>query len=200
MTDEAESTSGATEEASGEPGQGTIQQSADDQVKYSTYQKVLTEKKNTQERLRETEAKLAAFVDSQREAKENTLKEQNEYKALFEQREEELKATKERLTNVNSQIDIAFKVTAFLGAVDGDIPAKYRSFIDTASIILNPETKQVDEMSVASAVEKFKKQYPELIKVPHKATSTNVYPTGDAANTGPRSISDIALSGNLFSK
>lgn len=154
----------------------------DEKVEYSTYKKVLTEKKNQSERLRAAEAKIAEFETSQREKDENDLKETNQFKTLYENAKVELKESKDAFKGLSGKLTTAVKIEAFKETIDGDVASKYHGFIDSESIIIDPETGEVDQMSVKSVVEKFKADHSQLITLPTNKTSTNPYPKGESGS------------------
>lgn len=120
-------------------------------------QELLGEKKKVSEKLKSLET-LA------KEKEEKELKEKEDYKTLVQLREEELTKTKSELESERFQRQQGMKLDAFLSILDGKVDSKYWGMIDLEKISINPETKQIDQMSVSKAVEDFRKTYPELIK------------------------------------
>lgn len=120
-------------------------------------QELLGEKKKVSEKLKSLET-LA------KEKEEKELKEKEDYKTLVQLREEELTKTKSELESERFQRQQGMKLDAFLSILDGKVDSKYWGMIDLDKISINPETKQIDQMSVSKAVEDFRKTYPELIK------------------------------------
>lgn len=139
-----------------------------DKVAYETYQKVLAEAKNAKEKLRALEAEKQNSLDAK-------LREQNEWKALAEQKEKSLAETTARLTELESTILESVKLNAFQRHLGGKIKDDaYYQFVDTASIAYNPDTKRVDEESVKSVVADFVKKHSALVefksgKMPNEA-------------------------------
>lgn len=120
-------------------------------------QELLGEKKKVAERLKSLET-------LQKEKEEKELKEKEDFKTLVQLREEELNKTKSELESERFQRQQGMKLDAFLSILDGKVDSKYWGMIDLEKISVNPDTKQIDQMSVGKAVEEFKKTYPELIK------------------------------------
>lgn len=183
MTEAATVPSGDVRNSSGadeDNGKGNDDGSAD-VVSYRSYQKVLTEKKNLSERMREKEEALEKLLSEKREAEEKNLASQNQYKELYEKTKQELDEQRGNYSSLISDIDTQRKIAAFLGAVGGGIAKKYHVFIDTNSILADPETGEIDEMSVTKEVERFMAEHQQLVERPHDKKTTSVYPKGEAS-------------------
>lgn len=146
-----------------------------DFVAYDTHRKLLTEKKKLQERLREFES------EDQKRREDELLKQQN-YKALLENRDEELNKTRGKLQELESQFNNSRKLDSFLNSLGGNVEAKYWSLIDLDKIIFDPETNIIDDMSVTKLVEDFRKEHSRLIDTkdnsPKLPTSAPASPNG----------------------
>ncbi|RKZ07634.1 hypothetical protein DRQ25_11110 [Candidatus Fermentibacteria bacterium] len=139
-------------------------------VSYDSHRKLLGEKKRLAEQLTESLAKNAKNDQEKNEAEEKRLKDNEEWKTYAEKKEQEANEARAKLTETTSQIADAKKLDAFLNTLDAKIDRKYWGFIDTDSIVTNPESGEIDEMSVAKAVEAFKANYAEIIQYPGKTT------------------------------
>ena len=159
MSDNAKGSSGADQDNS-----SGVSGSQEQSVSYETHRKLLGEKKRRDEELAEVKRQLDSMLKEKQEAEEKRLLETNEFKTLYESQKEktmkletELKTREERETN-------ARKLNAFLKHLGGSVEDKYWVHIDIDKIAVNPETKEVDEMTVTKEIERFKATYPELIK------------------------------------
>lgn len=184
-SDGQQSAGGATNNASSgseeDQGHGEAQVAEkEDQVSYRSYQKVLTEKKNFQSRLQNAEAELEAIRLQQQEAEESKLKEQNEYKVLYEKIKGEVAEKDEKFNSLVDDIQRQRKIAAFSSALKGQVKPAYHNFINTDEIVVDPETGEIDEMSVTREVERFSTEYPELVLRPHDKRSTSTFPQGEA--------------------
>lgn len=159
--------------ASGKPINETGTASGDqnnDYVSHTTYKKTLTQLKNTQEKYKEREALLQQYQIKEQEAEKKRLEEQGEYKKLLEmERQQKVQSQKERDEYKKSLLD-AHKLNAFNEKLPSKISnPKYYNFVDTDSIVIDPETGLVDETSVDNAVNTFVKEHHQLLdtkKVP----------------------------------
>jgi exonuclease VII small subunit len=144
--------------------------SGDDQKKdlvaYETHQKLLGEKKRTAEKLSQAEKELEDLRARERERENAELERNKNFEQLLKNRETELKEAQEKLSKVDSERVFARKIDAFLKTLGGDLPEHYWGLIPLEEIALDPTTKSVDEMTVAKAVEAYRKLYPETIKTP----------------------------------
>lgn len=145
-------------------------ESKDDTVKYETYRKTLSEAKRAKERLAELEREKAERDAADKEAEEQRLKDEQKWKEYAEKKEAEANEWKTKFDTTTSQIVDAKKLDAFLNTLDGKVDRKFWNFIDTDAIMTNPETGEIDDMSVAKTVESFKANYPELIVYPGQKT------------------------------
>jgi len=137
-----------------------------DLVAYETHQKLLGEKKRTAEKLSQTEKELEELRARERERENAELERNKNFEQLLKNRETELKEAQEKLSKVDSERVFARKIDAFLKTLGGDLPEHYWGLIPLDEIALDPTTKSVDEMTVAKAVEAYRKLYPETIKTP----------------------------------
>ena len=147
-----------------------------DVVKYETYNKVLTEAKKLKDKVKEYETVL-------QQSQEQKLKEQNEYKLLWEQEKTKAQHLSTVLNEQEKSIINGLKYHEFEKHLGGKLKDKeYATFVDFEKIILNPETKQVDEDSVKVVAADFVKKHSSLVefqnagKLPNQAAS-NYIPT-----------------------
>lgn len=163
------------QQASGEPQQSSGAVESKDKVAYESYQKAVKEMQLAKERAKAAEAQL-------QQLQEGKLKEQNDWKALAEQKEKTLAETTQRLNELESTIVESVKLSAFQRHLGGKIKDEaYYSFVPVDSIVYNPETKKVDEESVKSAVSEFVKRHASLVefkqgKMPNEASSGSRVP------------------------
>ena len=128
-----------------------------DTVAYETHRRLLGEKKALQ-------AKFEELVNANSAKDEQALAEQGEYKGLYEQSKTAVEDLKGKLADAQTQQDNFRKLRAALGALGGKVDQKYYSHIGIDNILLDPDTGEVDEMSLTKTVEKFKKDHGVLIQ------------------------------------
>jgi len=161
----------------------TETRTVNDVVKYETYSKVLSEAKKLKEKVKEYETVL-------QQSQEQKLKEQNEWKALAEQYKSKLDQTSHVLQEQEKSIVNGLKFHEFEKHLGGKLKDKeYATFVEFDRIVLNPETKQVDEDSVKTVAADFIKKHASLVefqgsgKLPNQAAK-NYVPMG-------KSVSDM---------
>jgi hypothetical protein len=94
----------------------------------------------------------------------------------------------------------ARKLESFLGTLDGKVDRKYWGHINLDSIVIDPDSGQVDEMSVTKEIERFKKEFPEVIRKPSGPGVPNQSPKPPSgAVSNDDAISKIVSSG-LFGR
>jgi len=74
------------------------------------------------------------------------------------------RTAKQKLSEYEQREVTRKKLASILDAVDGDIDSKFYGLIDYNAVVINPETGDVEQMSVTKAVEGIKKNFPEIIR------------------------------------
>ena len=134
-------------------------------VAYSTYRKVLSQEKNLRARLEEANSKLAEQKAKEQAEEEKRLSEQGEYKKLLDLERKKREELEGKNAEYHRSILDAHKLNAFKEKLNGRVanPAYY-DFVDLDNIVINPDTGDIDEVSVQSVVDKFVMEHSPLIK------------------------------------
>lgn len=140
-------------------------------VAYETHLKLLDEKKKLKERLDSLEA-------AAKKREEDDLKAKEDFKKIAELKEQEANEFKQKLELVEARERNAIKLDAFLKTLDGKVDQKFWGHVDLDAILVNPDTGELDKMSVAKVVEKFRKEYPEIIQRPGQNQLPNAAAAG----------------------
>lgn len=160
MVEQTSIPDGETAKADGEA--GGKQEST---VKYETYDKAMRSLAKAKEEKRLLEQRLAELDQKDREMQETKLKEQGEYKKILEQRELELKSLKERFAEEERQKVISKKLNAFVKNLPGELAHNDMLLhVDVEQIAIDPETGEVDKLTVDKQVSTFVQNYPFGIK------------------------------------
>lgn len=184
MSEANDSVNQAEEHTENTSGDSDVQRDSNqDVVKYETYRKVLSEKKRRDEEVRTLREKVEEFERSQKEAQEKTLEEQNKWKEIADLRTKELQETQNKLQTLTQSQREAMKLDSFLSSLGTQLPKQYWGLVNLDEIKLNPETNEVDDMSVTSAIEHFRNSYPEILQSRSSATTPAKAPRGTAAAT-----------------
>jgi len=138
-------------------GSGEVVEPKPDTVNYETHRKLLGEKKKLQARLTEIEAQGKA-------EREKVLAEQGEYKDLYTQSKEQVEALTGQLNEATERQNNFVKLRAVLSAIDGKIDQDYYGHLGIENVLLDPDTGEVDKMSVSKVVEAFKAKHSVLIQ------------------------------------
>lgn len=127
-------------------------------VSYDTHKRLLGEKKKLQERLEQ-------FESQAKQKQEEDLKSQNQYKLLYDNALKERESLSKKLEDNDQRWNNAIKLDSFMNSLNGrKIEAKYAGFINLDQILLDPESGQVDALSVQREVERICKEFPEIVK------------------------------------
>jgi hypothetical protein len=164
MTDQ-KADSVATPESSAIPEQKPV---TNDKVAYETYQRVLAEAKKLKD-------KVKTYEESLQKQSEEKLREQNEWQKLAEQYKGKLEETSKALQEKDEAISNGIKYDAFRRNLGGDL--KSDDFLDKIpfdKIVINPETKQIDEDSAKMAAAEFAKKYSYLVDFKQTSKMPNI--------------------------
>lgn len=176
MTDSVESPSGTANEK--DPSGALNTDAAGDKVAYETYQRVLDQRKKDQEKLTELQGKLNELsefkANVEKEAQtvqEEKLKNEGNWKALVEQRDNKIREYEAKLSDLNNKVENydknindMIKLSAFDRALGGKLKKdEYYSFVNTDKIVINPETNQVDMDVLKQYANEFQNNHKELI-------------------------------------
>lgn len=160
---------------------GSTETTNQDKVAYDTYRRVLSEAKKLKEQLRSLE-------EEKTKSHESKLKEQNEWKTLAESYKEQLDKTKSVLVEQEQSIVNGMKYQEFEKHLGGRLRDKeLATHIDFERILINPETKRIDDESVKGVVSDFVKKYSYLVdfgsapRVPNEAARS-----GSVSSSGKR--------------
>lgn len=152
---------------------GSTESSTQDKVAYETYKRVLSEAKKLKDQVR-------AYEEERTKSHESKLKEQNEWKVLAETYQQQLEQTKSVLNEQEQSIVNGMKYQEFEKHLGGKLKNKdYATFIEFDKIVMNPETKRIDDESVKGVVSAFVKQHAHLVefaggqRMPNEAARNN---------------------------
>lgn len=154
-------------------------ESVEEKVSYETHKKLLAQRKADQEKIKnlqlqfeETQKALNLIKDKEREVMEEKAKGNGDFKALLENRENEIKTLQEQLNSFksekesleNSFIDMV-KLSAFNEALGGKIKhKKFYSLVELDKIAIDPETKRVDSSTLKDYVKNFTTEFKDIIE------------------------------------
>jgi uncharacterized protein YhaN len=155
-----------------------------DQVSYETYQKLLSQRKKDQERLATLEKEQAELLDRKKQDEEHKLNEKGEYKKIIELRESKISELSSKISelengakNLEEQLTARKKLEAFLTKLPARLIDKdYLRLVDFDEIIVDPDTREVDNESLDNAVNSFVKKHGRLLEtkktgMPNDATT-----------------------------
>jgi hypothetical protein len=157
---------------------GSTETTNQDKVAYETYKRVLSEAKKLKEQLKTLE-------EEKTRTHESKLKEQNEWKTLAESYKGQLDQTKAVLVEQEQSIVNGMKYQEFEKHLGGRLKNKdYATFIDFDKIVMNPETKRIDDESVKGVISEFVKNHYPLVefsggaRVPNEAARAGIVTGG----------------------
>jgi hypothetical protein len=176
----------ASQDHSGANGQGSNQnestsgagdnQSKDDVVKYETYSRVIKDLKKAQSKADELERII-------QEQTTKTLKEKEDFKALYENTQAELKKKETELNDINQKIEVSRKYKAFCNYLNEKHGARladddYGQLVDLDKIVINPDTGEVDKLSLSNYADDFAKKRSHIIVKTNQAGLPSESPKG----------------------
>jgi hypothetical protein len=160
-------------QTSGQPLNPVDSEQKQDVVKYDTYQKVLNEKKKRDEELRKANEQISAFEQERKNIQEQSLREKEDFKKLFESRDGELKQTQTQLSQLQESINNSKKMSSFLGLLGESLEQPYWNLVDLDKIAIDPTTGKPDEQVSKQYAEEFRKTHWKLFDVAGGARMPN---------------------------
>lgn len=153
-------------------------------VAYETYERTLTQAKQSKAKQRELEEKLNALL-AEREANEKSqLAEQNKYKELFEASEVAAKAAKEETAALVAAQTVARKREAVAAHIGSVSKPEFLQFVNLDNVDLdNPD-------SVIEEATRFKAEYPMVLKTATQPIPNSAAP-GTPSSQGKPNLGDM---------
>jgi hypothetical protein len=184
MSDENQSTSGDNAATSGASESMNTNEPSDSKSYSEQFIKKLnTEKDNWRTKAKQLEERLNEFEAKEKEQHENTLKEQQKWQEYAKLKEQERDQIAEQFNNLHTQVVDSQKFQTLLHHVNGEVKKQYWGLLRTHlnEIVVNPETNDIDEVSVKTVADKVREMYPDIIvsaggpKVPNGAAQPGQY-------------------------
>ena len=92
------------------------------------------------------------------------LAEQGKYKELYENAQEANNTLQNQIAQQQKDKEDFLKLRALVGAIDGTVDSKYYELMPIDKVLVDPETGELDQMSVNKAVENFRQEHGILIQ------------------------------------
>ena len=145
-----------------------------DYVTLETHRRLLDEKKKAQ-------AKLDELLTNEKASEDDDARERGDYEALLKARDEEITKERSRRIELEESFVQGRKLNAIIDALGGNVEPKWFKLIDVNEVRLNPESGEVDTLSVAKVAESLRKEFPEMIKTGARLPADA--PKGNSAGT-----------------
>jgi len=158
MTDEVKGGGAAPEpDAGGDGGKKS--------VSYDSYQKLLSEKKSRDAKLKELEEKMTAIELERQQQEDAKLQEQGQFKALLEKEQASKKELESRLNALQTGLQNSIKRRAVEEKIGTRFKKdEYAAFLPYDQIRIDSETMEIDEESVLSVAELMQKEHRALFE------------------------------------
>lgn len=152
---------------------------------------ILNEKKRIQQEKRQLQDELNAMKAALEQQQREKLEEKQEYKQLWERTQEELKAEREKLFNVQNSIVRAEKRKAFDRELGKPLSKdRYYDFVNFDDIIIE-EDGTVNSDSVRYAVNLFRESYRELVPQQSTPRVGSEAPSNDGVIRPKKTLNDM---------
>lgn len=142
-------------------GQSETADKPKDSVSYETHRKLLDEKKKIQ-------ARLEAIEAEKRQAEEAELVRKGETQKLLDLAKKEAEELRSKLTQKEQRELQAKKMAAVIRGLGTSVDEKWYGVLGQHidDVVVNPDTGEIEMMSVTNIVEDLKKTWPEMLKKP----------------------------------
>ncbi len=128
-----------------------------DYVTLETHRRLLDEKKKAQ-------AKLDELLSKEKEREEADAKKRGDYETLLKARDEEIAKERARRIELEDSFTQGKKMNAIIDALGGNVDPRWYRLIDADGVKLNPETGEIDALTVAKVAEAIKREFPEITR------------------------------------
>lgn len=128
-----------------------------DFVTLDTHRKLLDEKKKAQ-------AKLDEYIAKEKEREEADAKKRGDFDTILKAREEELQSEKAKRLELESTLTQGRKLSAVIDALGGSVDPRWYKLIDISNVAINPDSGEVDTLTVAKVAESLKREWPEMLR------------------------------------
>lgn len=152
----------------------------DGTVSIDSHNKLLGEHKKGREKLNAANAQLEEFQKKERDREEAEQAKRGEHEKIILTHKERIAELESKEQAQKVREAEAKKFNAFFKSLDGQVDEKYWSLIDVSGINMDPDTGQIDDLSVANTVEKFKNEYSPIIQGAQIPNLPNAAPSGSA--------------------
>lgn len=132
-----------------------------DFVTLETHRRLLDEKKKAQ-------AKLDELLAKEKEREEADAKKRGDYEAILKAREEELQSERAKRLEIEGTLTQGRKLSAVIDALGGSVDPRWYKLIDISNVAINPESGEVDALTVAKVAESLKREWPEMLRATSK--------------------------------
>lgn len=151
--------------------------SQSESVSYETHRRLLDEKKKIQ-------AKLVAFEAEKKASEEAELTRKGEIQKLLDMAKKEAEELRAKVKADEELRTQGKKLSSVVRALGSNVDEKWYGVIGQHidDIMTNPDTGEIEQMSVTSVVDKLKKTWPEMLKK-QAAGMPNEAPMGNGSTT-----------------
>jgi hypothetical protein len=151
-------------------------------VPKSAYSKVTADMHKYKSEMKSLQGQLEQYKADQEAREKQALQDQEKWKDLYQKAEAQLSKVKQERDSEKSKFIDFHKKNAVTQAIGGFKKNDYLKFINTDSIEVL-EDGSIDQNSIASEVERIKKEYPELIKTSPVQPLPNAAPSKGTAKS-----------------
>lgn len=167
-----------------QPNESATTLDINDPLQQEIHRKLLSEKKRVQEErdnLLKFKEERDLLVKEKVEREEALAKKRGDFETLLKSRDEELARIREEKNELSERIANGRKMNAVLEALGSPVDPKWYELIDVSKVVINPETFEVDAMTVAQVTDSLKRKWPEMVST-RKVLPANA-PQGNSAGT-----------------
>lgn len=136
---------------------------ADGTVKYQTYKRAVGEVKRFKSEAQKLKEENEAFKAREKAREEAELEKRGEFDKVKSNLLKELEEERERNKRMAKERADDRKLGAFLATLGGNVSRDYWGLINIDEIAIDPDTGEIDELSVTRSVEKFRTKHGRLI-------------------------------------
>lgn len=150
-------------------------------VPYDTHRRLLDQRKKDTVRFQEIETKLKQYEQKEQQSVEQEAEAKGEYTKILGSYKQQIEDLKSRNTSYEKNLIDGQKLQSVLDRLPGKVKKQeFMSFIDLDSIVIDPSNGAIDDHSLDTTVNKFVKDYHDLIQFNNDKRIPNVSNLGHA--------------------
>lgn len=171
--------------------EAVIEEKQEDTVAFTTHKKLLGQFKQTQKSSRDQAARIAELEADRDNTEKAQLEQKQEYKKLYENALSKISTMETESVEKEKALVNEHKRRALERELGGLRKSDYFKFADLSNIVI-ADDGLVDENSVKFEANRYRQEFPELLKASKKVEMNNQAPSNDGIIKQNKSVQEMS--------